>query len=92
MLKRLSILVFVLSTIAKILLCIFMAATKKYQLSKEEKLRMAHRINYFRTMPAQVLKLAANLENGLREEVQHIFTPQDKAVLVNGRVLLLNIK
>lgn len=63
---------------------------QQYKLSKEEKARMAARINYFRTMPAQVLKSAANL-NGMRATLNDFSDHEIKSTLVNGRVMLLNV-
>jgi len=67
-----------------------MATAQQYKLSKEEKMRMASRINYFRTMPAQVLKSAANL-NGMRTQTNDFSDHEIKSTLVNGRVMLLNM-
>ena len=66
-------------------------ATKQYKLSPEEKARMSNRINYFRTMPAQVLKTAANLENGYTPADTNLVTHETKSVLVGGRVMILNV-
>ncbi|MCE2929432.1 MAG: hypothetical protein LW817_07375 [Candidatus Caenarcaniphilales bacterium] len=68
-----------------------MSVAKQYKLSSEEKARMANRINYFRTMPAQVLKTAANL-NGFRATLNEVVTHDTKSVLVGGRVMLLNVR
>jgi hypothetical protein len=65
--------------------------TKKYKLSQEEKLRMSNRINYFRTMPTQILKTAANLESGIRNLTNEIVNHEIKSVLVNGRIMILNM-
>lgn len=65
--------------------------SKKYKLSQEEKLRMSNRINYFRTMPSQILKTAANLENGLRAIAGEFVNHEAKSILVNGRIMLLNL-
>lgn len=67
------------------------AATKQYKLSAEEKSRMSNRINYFRTMPSQVLKTAANLENGYTPADKNFVNHETKAVLVGGRVMLLKV-
>jgi hypothetical protein len=67
-----------------------MTTAQQYKLSKEEKMRMAARINYFRTMPAQVLKSSANL-NGMRTSINDFSNHEIKSTLVNGRVMLLNI-
>lgn len=67
-----------------------MATAQQYKLSKEEKMRMASRINYFRTMPAQVLKSSANL-NGMRTTLNDFSDHEVKSTLVNGRVMLLNV-
>lgn len=67
-----------------------MSSAKQYKLSKEEKLRMANRINYFRTMPAQVLKSAGNL-NGMRTSLDDFSNHEIKSTLVNGRVMILNV-
>jgi len=67
-----------------------MSLAKQYKLSKEEKLRMANRINYFRTMPAQVLKSAGNL-NGMRTSLDDFSNHEIKSTLVNGRVMILNV-
>lgn len=66
-------------------------ATKQYKLSAEEKSRMSNRINYFRTMPAQVLKTAANLENGYTPADKNFVNHETKAVLVGGRVMILKV-
>ncbi len=65
--------------------------SKKYKLSQEEKLRMSNRINYFRTMPAHILKTAANLEAGIRNLTNEIVNHEIKSVLVNGRIMILNM-
>lgn len=62
----------------------------QYKLSKEEKMKMAARINYFRTMPAQVLKSASDL-NGFRTNTQDFSTHETRSTLVGGRVMLLNV-
>ena len=67
-----------------------MATAQQYKLSKEEKMRMASRINYFRTMPAQVLKSSANL-NGFKTTLNDVTDHEIKSTLVNGRVMLLNV-
>lgn len=64
---------------------------KQYKLSAEEKARMANKINYFRTIPTQVLKVAADLESGVRAVSREVVTHDIKSVLVNGRVMLLNM-
>lgn len=63
----------------------------KYKLSKEEKLRMSNRINYFRTMPSQILKTSANLENGLKQIAQQFVNHTERSVLVNGKIMILNM-
>lgn len=68
------------------------ATTKQYKLSAEEKKRMSNRINYFRTMPAQVLKTAAQLENGYHPVDRNFVDHEIKSVLVGGRVMILNCK
>ena len=68
-----------------------MATAQQYKLSKEEKMRMASRINYFRTMPAQVLKSSANL-NGFKTTLNDVTDHEIKSTLVNGRVMLLNVQ
>ena len=68
-----------------------MATAEQYKLSKEEKLRMASRINYFRTMPNQILKSAANL-NSNRTTLNDVSNHEIKSTLVNGRVMLLNVR
>ncbi len=65
--------------------------SKKYKLSQEEKLRMSNRINYFRTMPSQILKTAANLETGIRNLASEVVNHEIKSVLVNGRIMVLNV-
>ena len=62
----------------------------QYKLSKEEKMAMASRINYFRTMPAQVLKSAASL-NGFKTALNDVTDHEIKSTLVNGRVMILNV-
>jgi hypothetical protein len=64
---------------------------KAYKLSVEEKTRIANKINYFRIIPTQVLKTAGDLENGVRTVSKEVVTHDIKSVLVNGRVMLLNI-
>ncbi len=66
-----------------------MSATA-YQLSKEEKQRLADRINYFRTMPAQILKTAADLDCRVRVKLPDFVTHDIKSVMVAGRIMLLN--
>ncbi|MDA0772266.1 MAG: hypothetical protein O3C63_04925 [Cyanobacteria bacterium] len=65
--------------------------TAKYKLSKEEKLRMSNRINYFRTMPAQILKTSANLESGFKQIANQFVDHRTKSVLVNGKIMILNM-
>lgn len=65
--------------------------SKKYKLSPDEKLRMSNRINYFRTMPAQILKTSANLENGLKQIANNFVNHTTKSVLVNGKIMILNV-
>ncbi|MDD9898686.1 MAG: hypothetical protein OXU45_06780 [Candidatus Melainabacteria bacterium] len=65
--------------------------TTRYKLSKKEKLRMSNRINYFRTMPAQILKTSANLERGLQQIAEHHVDHREKSVLVNGKIMILNM-
>ncbi len=66
-----------------------MSATA-YKLSKEEKQRLADRINYFRTMPAQILKTAGDLDCRVRASLPEFVTHDIKSVLVGGRIMLLN--
>lgn len=63
---------------------------KQYKLSANEKARMSKRINYFRTMPSQILKTAAKLENGYTPTDRNFVNHEIKSVLINGRVMLLN--
>lgn len=65
--------------------------SKKYKLSQEEKLKMSNRINYFRTMPGQILKTAANLENGLKQIASEFVNHEARSILVNGRIMILNV-
>jgi hypothetical protein len=67
------------------------ATTKQYKLSAEEKVKMSNRINYFRTMPAQVLKTAANLEKPLTAKKENFVDHEIKSVLVGGRIMVLNV-
>ncbi len=68
------------------------ALAKQYKLSQEEKIRMSNRINYFRTIPNQVLKSAADLESGVKTILREVVNHEIKSVLVNGRIMLLNTK
>lgn len=68
------------------------ALTKQYKLSQEEKIRMSNRINYFRTIPNQVLKYAQNVDNGVKTTLREIVDHEIKSVLVNGRIMILNVK
>lgn len=65
--------------------------SKAYKLSAEEKTRIANKINYFRIIPTQVLKTAGDLENGVRTVSREVVTHDIKSVLVNGRIMLLNM-
>jgi hypothetical protein len=65
--------------------------TKTTKLSKSEKERIANRINYFRVMPAQILKTASDLENGIRGFTHNLVTHEIKSVLVGGRIMLLRV-
>jgi len=60
------------------------------QLTKEDRKKIADRINYFRVMPNQVLQNAADLERGVRPLHTDFVCHETKAVLVGGRVMLLN--
>lgn len=64
---------------------------KPYKLSKEEKMRMASKINYFRTMPNQVLHSAANLGASGRVIDRNFTNHKEKSVCVGGRILVLNV-
>lgn len=68
------------------------ALTKQYKLSQEEKIRMSNRINYFRTIPGQVLKYAQDLDNGVKTTLREIVDHEIKSVLVNGRIMVLNVR
>ncbi len=68
-----------------------MSATA-YKLSKQEKQRLADRINYYRTMPAQILKTAGDLDAGVRVPLRDFVTHDIKSVMVGGRIMLLNCK
>lgn len=63
----------------------------RYKLSREEKLRMSNRINYFRTMPAQILKTSANLEKGMKQIAERFVDHRERSVLVNGKIMILNM-
>ena len=63
---------------------------KKYELSAQEKQKMASRINYFRTMPNLVLKYASDVEHGQRTITNEFTHHEEKATVVGGRVMLLN--
>jgi len=65
-----------------------MSATAS-KLSKEEKQKLADRINYFRTMPMQVLKTAADLDARVRVQLPEFVTHDIKSVMVGGRIMLL---
>lgn len=58
--------------------------------AERTKIEMRNRINYFRTMPQQVLSSAANLESGTRALSSETVTHDIKSVLVSGRIMLLN--
>ncbi len=68
------------------------ALAKQYKLSQEEKIRMSNRINYFRTIPNQILKSASDLESGVKTILREVVNHEIKSVLVNGRVMVLNVK
>lgn len=68
------------------------ALAKQYKLSQDEKIRMSNRINYFRTIPNQVLKSASDLESGVKTILREVVNHEIKSVLVNGRVMVLNVK
>lgn len=68
------------------------ALAKQYKLSQEEKIRMSNRINYFRTIPNQVLKSASDLESGVKTILRDVVNHEIKSVLVNGRIMVLNTK
>ena len=68
------------------------ALAKPYKLSPEEKIRMSNRINYFRTIPNQVLKSASDLESGVKTILREVVNHEIKSVLVNGRIMVLNTK
>lgn len=68
------------------------ALAKQYKLSQEEKIRMSNRINYFRTIPGQVLKYAQDLDNGVKTTLREIVDHEIKSVLVNGRIMVLNVR
>lgn len=62
---------------------------KQYKLSRAEKERIADRINYFRTMPSQILKAAADLEGTTRHFSNLVVDHTIKSILVNGRIMIL---
>ncbi len=66
------------------------ASDKRYKLSADEKLRIANRINYFRTMPKQVLNSAADLEHGSRAETTNFTNHEARSVYVNGKIMILS--
>ncbi len=68
-----------------------MSATAN-KLSKSEKQRLADRINYFRTMPMQVLKSAADLDCRVRVKLPEFVNHEIKSVLVGGRIMLLKLQ
>lgn len=67
-----------------------MAATA-YKLSKAEKERLARRINYYRTVPRQILTTATNLETFTKVIQNDFVDHRARSVLVGGRIMILNI-
>ncbi len=65
-------------------------AAQPYILSDIEKAKMKKRIHYFRTMPEQVRKNSANLENGFKAVLRDFVDHEIKSVLVHGRITFLN--
>ncbi len=66
-----------------------MSATSS-QLSKEARKRLADRINYFRTLPNQILKSAIELEAWSKPQLSDMVRHDIRSVMVSGRVMLLN--
>lgn len=60
------------------------------RLSQNEKERIANRINYFRTLPYSVRKMAGDLEAAGRVLMDQVVDHEIKSVLVGGRVMILN--
>lgn len=64
--------------------------SKRTRLTRQEKEKIANRINYFRTIPSSIRKVAANLESGSKALVDNFVDHEVKSVLVGGRVMILN--
>ncbi len=67
------------------------AMAQRYQLSDDEKIRIANRINYFRVMPKQILYYANELEKGQKVEPDPWVNYEEKSVCVNGKIMILGL-
>lgn len=68
--------------------------TKKSKISIKTKQQIADRINYFRTMPKLVRKIASDLEsagkNFSKDIVMEDLQNDLKSIVVGGKVMILN--
>lgn len=70
------------------------------KLSKSEKNQIANKINYFRTLPKCIRKMAGDLEASsyavanftetFTSEISQYVNHDSKSLVVNGRVMVLN--
>ena len=60
------------------------------KLKKEDREKIANRINYFRTLPNTIRKMAGDLEHAEGFFNKDFVDHEIKSVLVGGRIMILN--